>query len=54
MDGATTKGDTMRRPAQLIISATVFVDLLGFTLILPALPFYATELGATGGCGSGR
>ncbi|GAB2957049.1 MFS transporter [Nonomuraea fastidiosa] len=38
----------MRRPAQLIISATVFVDLLGFTLILPALPFYATELGATG------
>lgn len=38
----------MRRSAQLVISATVFVDLLGFTLILPALPFYATELGATG------
>ncbi|SEH02187.1 MFS transporter, DHA1 family, tetracycline resistance protein [Nonomuraea solani] len=38
----------MRRPARLVISATVFVDLLGFTLILPALPFYASSLGATG------
>lgn len=38
----------MRRSAQLVISATVFVDLLGFTIILPALPFYAAELGATG------
>ncbi|MEV4174275.1 MFS transporter [Nonomuraea sp. NPDC049709] len=38
----------MRRSAQLVISATVFVDLLGFTLILPALPFYASELGAGG------
>jgi DHA1 family tetracycline resistance protein-like MFS transporter len=38
----------MRRSAQLVISATVFVDLLGFTLILPALPFYASGLGATG------
>ncbi|WP_327585204.1 MFS transporter [Nonomuraea sp. NBC_00507] len=38
----------MRRSAQLVISATVFVDLLGFTLILPALPFYAADLGATG------
>ncbi|MDP4505448.1 MFS transporter [Nonomuraea turcica] len=38
----------MRRSAQAIISATVFVDLLGFTLILPALPFYAADLGATG------
>jgi DHA1 family tetracycline resistance protein-like MFS transporter len=27
---------------------TVFVDLLGFTLILPALPLYAAELGAGG------
>lgn len=38
----------MRRSAQMVISATVFVDLLGFTLILPALPFYAADLGATG------
>ncbi|MGP4101001.1 MFS transporter [Nonomuraea sp. KM90] len=38
----------MPRSAQLVISATVFVDLLGFTLILPALPFYASELGAGG------
>ncbi|MGS2644474.1 MFS transporter [Streptosporangium sp. LJ11] len=38
----------MRRSAQLVICLTVFVDLLGFTLILPALPFYAAELGAGG------
>ncbi|MEV0822419.1 MFS transporter [Nonomuraea rubra] len=38
----------MRRPAQVVISATVFVDLLGFTVILPGLPFFATGLGAGG------
>lgn len=38
----------MRRPVQLVIALTVFVDLLGFTLILPALPFFAADLGATG------
>ncbi|NRQ36694.1 MFS transporter [Nonomuraea sp. NN258] len=38
----------MRRSATLVISGVVFVDLLGFTLILPTLPFYAAGLGATG------
>jgi len=31
--------------AQLALYATVFVDLLGFTLVLPSLPFRVTELG---------
>jgi MFS transporter, DHA1 family, tetracycline resistance protein len=31
--------------AQLALYGTVFVDLLGFTLVLPALPFQVTELG---------
>jgi MFS transporter, DHA1 family, tetracycline resistance protein len=31
--------------AQLALYATVFVDLLGFTLILPSLPFRVTKLG---------
>ena len=31
--------------AQLALYATVFVDLLGFTLVLPALPFQVTSLG---------
>lgn len=31
--------------AQLALYATVFIDLLGFTLILPALPFQVTSLG---------
>ncbi|RBQ14976.1 MFS transporter [Spongiactinospora rosea] len=38
----------MRSSARLVILGAVFVDLLGFTLVLPALPFYAAELGATG------
>ncbi len=31
--------------AQLALYATVFVDLLGFTLVLPSLPFRVTDLG---------
>jgi DHA1 family tetracycline resistance protein-like MFS transporter len=31
--------------AQFALYATVFVDLLGFTLVLPSLPFRVTELG---------
>jgi MFS transporter, DHA1 family, tetracycline resistance protein len=31
--------------AQLALYATVFVDLLGFTLVLPSLPFQVTALG---------
>lgn len=31
-----------------IVYLTVFLDLLGFGLILPLLPFYAVEFGATG------
>ncbi len=29
-----------------VLMATVFVDMIGFTMVLPLLPFYATELGA--------
>lgn len=31
--------------AHLALYATVFIDLLGFTLVLPSLPFRVTELG---------
>ncbi|MFC5813745.1 MFS transporter [Nonomuraea harbinensis] len=41
-------GVPMRRPVQLVIVLTVFIDLLGFTVILPSLPFFAADLGATG------
>jgi multidrug resistance protein len=30
-----------------VLMATVFADMVGFTMVLPLLPFYATELGAT-------
>lgn len=38
----------MRRSPLLIVYLTVFIDLLGFGIILPLLPFYAEQLGATG------
>lgn len=38
-------GPISRPRAQLALYATVFVDLLGFTLVLPTLPFRVTALG---------
>ena len=37
-----------RRPSLLPVYITVFLDLLGFGIILPLLPFYAERFGATG------
>lgn len=36
-----------KRLALGIVFLTVFLDLVGFGIVLPLLPFYATELGAT-------
>ena len=36
----------MRKSALLILFVTVFLDLLGFGMVLPMLPYYATEVGA--------
>lgn len=36
----------MRKSALLILFVTVFLDLLGFGMVLPMLPFYATYVGA--------
>jgi DHA1 family tetracycline resistance protein-like MFS transporter len=36
------------RTALAIVYLTVFIDLLGFGIILPALPYYARDLGASG------
>jgi DHA1 family tetracycline resistance protein-like MFS transporter len=38
----------MKRPTLLVIFLTVFVDLIGFGLVLPLLPNYSKEFGATG------
>ena len=38
----------MHRSPLAIVYLTVFVDLLGFGIILPILPFYAEKFGATG------
>ena len=37
----------MKKPSLLIIFLTVFIDLIGFGLILPLLPIYAKELGSS-------
>lgn len=36
------------RAALAVVYVTVFVDLLGFGIILPSLPYYAEKLGASG------
>ncbi len=38
----------MRRPALLVVCLAVFVDMLGFGIILPSLPFQAAHLGGSG------
>jgi MFS family permease len=37
----------MKNPRLLTIFVIVFIDLLGFSLILPLLPYYATTYGAS-------
>ncbi len=37
----------LRRPGLSVLLATVLVDMIGFGIVLPLLPFYAEDLGAT-------
>src|SRR5512141_2693348 len=38
----------MKKASIFVLFLIVFVDLLGFGIIIPFLPFYAREYGATG------
>ncbi len=38
----------MRKPSVLVVFLTVFIDLIGFGIVLPLLPIYSRKLGATG------
>src|SRR5687768_11624191 len=38
----------MRRASLFVLFLTVFIDLIGFGMVIPFLPFYAREYGATG------
>src|SRR5688572_18533482 len=38
----------MRKPSLLIIFLTVFIDLIGFGIVMPLLPIYSKQFGATG------
>lgn len=38
----------MRRTSLLVLFLTVFIDLIGFGMVIPFLSFYASEYGATG------
>ena len=37
-----------RKPSLLVIFLTVFIDLIGFGIVLPLLPRYADKFGAEG------
>src|SRR5437868_5790732 len=37
----------MRKPSVLVVFLTVFIDLIGFGLVLPLLPIYTQEFGAS-------
>ena len=38
----------MRKPSLLIIFLTVFIDLIGFGIVMPLLPLYSDQFGASG------
>ena len=38
----------IRKPSKLVIFLTVFIDLVGFGIVLPLLPIYSQNLGASG------
>src|SRR5689334_9209940 len=38
----------MRKPSVLVIFLTVFTDLIGFGIVLPQLPLYTRDFGASG------
>jgi MFS family permease len=38
----------MRKPSVLVIFLTVFIDLIGFGIVLPLLPLYNRDFGASG------
>src|SRR5437588_896018 len=46
--GEPIRGRRLRRSPLAVVYLTVFIDLLGFSIILPLLPFYAEHYGATG------
>src|SRR3954468_21240001 len=38
----------MRKPSVLVVFLTVFIDLIGFGIVLPLLPIYSRNFGASG------
>src|SRR5260370_40664027 len=38
----------MRKPSVLIVFLTVFIDLIGFGIVIPLLPIYAKNFQASG------
>ena len=38
----------MKRPSVFIVFLTVFIDLIGFGIVLPLLPIYSKTFGAGG------
>jgi MFS transporter, DHA1 family, tetracycline resistance protein len=45
---AARRGLPMRRPSVLVIFLTVFIDLIGFGIVVPFIPSYSEHFGAHG------
>jgi MFS family permease len=43
----TTGGSALRRGASAVLFTTVLIDTVGFGIVIPVLPFYATKFGAS-------
>jgi multidrug resistance protein len=44
----STPGREIRMGKLLVLMITAFVDMVGFAMVLPLIPFYAASMGATG------
>lgn len=49
LDATTTGADRLHRGSLLVIFLTVFIDLLGFGIVLPLLPLYAVQFSVDSG-----
>src|SRR6266568_3304127 len=48
MDGAVYYSPAVRKASLAVLFLTVFIDLIGFGMVIPFLSFYAREYGASG------
>src|SRR5687767_5749282 len=48
VESARSRSEVVRKAPVFVVFLTVFIDLLGFGILIPLLPLYARRYGATG------